>query len=97
MNLRVLDKNGSGRDSAVIAAIDRAIDLRAKYNIRVINLSLGSPIFESYTKDPLCQAVERAWSAGIFVVVAAGNEGRTTPWEQMDTEQLQARRTTRSS
>jgi serine protease AprX len=26
--------------------------------------------------DPLCQAVEAAWQAGIVVVVAAGNEGR---------------------
>jgi serine protease AprX len=48
------------------------------YNIRVINLSLGRPVRESYTLDPLCQAVERAWKAGITVVVAAGNRGRTT-------------------
>src|SRR5260370_1319062 len=31
---------------------------------------------ESYTQDPLCQAVESAWKSGIVVVVAAGNEGR---------------------
>ena len=31
---------------------------------------------EHYTLDPLCSAVERAWSAGIVVVVAAGNNGR---------------------
>jgi serine protease AprX len=42
----------------------------------VINLSLGRPVYESYTQDPLCQAVEAAWQAGIVVVVAAGNEGR---------------------
>jgi serine protease AprX len=76
INLRVLDSNGSGTDSAVIAAIDRAIQLKNQYNIRVINISLGRPVFESYKKDPLCQAVERAWSQGIVVVVAAGNEGR---------------------
>ena len=46
------------------------------YNIRVINLSLGRPVFESYTVDPLCQAVEAAWKAGIVVVTAAGNSGR---------------------
>ena len=76
INLRVLDANGQGTDSAVIAAIDRAIQLKSRYNIRVINLSLGRPVFESYTRDPLCQAVERAWKAGIVVVVAAGNQGR---------------------
>jgi serine protease AprX len=60
----------------VIAAIERAIALKNTYNIRVINLSLGRPVFESYTDDPLCQAVEAAWKAGIVVVVAAGNDGR---------------------
>ena len=76
INLRVLDANGSGSDSAVIKAIARAIELRDTFNIRVINLSVGRPVYESYTNDPLCQAVEKAWQAGIVVVVAAGNQGR---------------------
>ena len=76
INLRVLDATGSGTDSGVIAAIGQAISLKNKYNIRVINLSLGRPVFESYTKDPLCQAAEQAWAAGIVVVAAAGNSGR---------------------
>jgi serine protease AprX len=78
INLRVLDSKGVGTDSSVISAIDRAIQLKGQYNIRVMNLSLGRPVYESYTKDPLCKAVERAWKAGIVVVVAAGNEGRNT-------------------
>ena len=76
INLRVLDATGAGNDSQVIAAIQRAIQLKSTYNIRVINLSLGRPVFESYTLDPVCQAVESAWQAGIVVVVAAGNDGR---------------------
>jgi serine protease AprX len=76
INLRVLNSLGVGTDSQVIAAIQRAIQLKNTYNIRVINLSLGRPVFESYTLDPLCQAVEAAWKAGIVVVVAAGNSGR---------------------
>jgi serine protease AprX len=76
INLRVLDQNGMGTDSQVIAAIQQAIQLASQYNIRVINLSLGRPVYESYTLDPLCQAVEQAWQAGIVVVVAAGNSGR---------------------
>jgi serine protease AprX len=76
INLRVLDQNGSGTDSQVIAAIQQAIALQSTYNIRVINMSLGRPVFESYTLDPVCQAVESAWQAGIVVVVAAGNRGR---------------------
>jgi serine protease AprX len=76
VDLRALDLNGAGSDSTVIAAIQEAITLKNTYNIRVINLSLGRGIFVSYTQDPLCQAVESAWKAGIVVVVAAGNYGR---------------------
>ena len=76
INFHALDQNGQGTDSSVINAINQAIALKGKYNIRVINLSLGRPVFESYTQDPLCQAVEAAWKAGIVVVVAAGNDGR---------------------
>ncbi len=76
INLRVLDANGQGTDSALIGAIQQAIALKNTYNIRVLNLSVGRPVFESYTVDPLCQAVESAWQAGIVVVVAAGNSGR---------------------
>lgn len=76
INLRVLDENGAGTDSQVIAAIQTAIQLKSYFNIRIINLSLGRGVFENYTQDPLCQAVEAAWKAGIIVVVAAGNDGR---------------------
>src|SRR6202163_313379 len=76
INLRVLDQNGVGSDSQVIAAIEQAIALQSTYNIRVICMSLGRPVFESYTLDPVDQAVEQAWQAGIVVVVAAGNNGR---------------------
>jgi serine protease AprX len=79
VNLRVLDANGTGTDSAVIAAIQEAIALKSVYNVRIINLSLGRPVYESYKHDPLCQAVEQAWKAGIVVVVAAGNDGRYLP------------------
>jgi serine protease AprX len=79
INLRVLDANGLGSDSQVIAAIQQAIALKNTYNIRVINMSLGRPVFESYTLDPVDQAVEAAWQAGIVVVCAAGNNGRYGP------------------
>jgi serine protease AprX len=76
INLRALDQNGSGTDSTVISAIQQAIQLQSTYNIRVLNLSLGRGVFESYTLDPICQAVEAAWQSGIVVVAAAGNSGR---------------------
>ena len=76
-------RDGSGDTSDVIAAIDFAIANRIKYNIRVINLSLGHPVFESYRDDPLCAAVQRAVNQGIVVVAAAGNFGKTTDGRQV--------------
>jgi len=76
VNLRVLGADGSGRTSDVIEAVDWAVSHRGQFNIRVINLSLGHPVMESYHDDPLCQAVERAVRAGIVVVAAAGNLGQ---------------------
>src|SRR6202451_4474456 len=76
LDLRVLNQNGASNDSVVIAAIQKAVALKSQYNVRVINLSVGRPIFETCSQDPLCQAVEAAWKRGIVVVVAAGNEGR---------------------
>jgi serine protease AprX len=76
LDLRVLDQNGSSNDSLVIAAIQTAVNLRNTYNVRVINLSVGRPIYETCTLDPLCEAAEAAWNAGIVVVAAAGNLGR---------------------
>src|SRR5579863_4676309 len=69
INLRALDQNGNGTDASVINAINAAISLKKTYNIRVINLSLGRPVFEAASQDPLCLAAEAAWKAGIVVVV----------------------------
>jgi serine protease AprX len=77
VSLRVLDGRGAGYTSDVIAAIDWAVANRARFNLRVLNLSLGHPVFESYRDDPLCQAVERAVKAGLVVVASAGNFGKT--------------------
>ena len=76
VNVRVLDKNGLGTVSAVISGIQWVVANKNSNNVRVLNLSLGHPVGESYTTDPLCQAVEAAWKAGIVVVCAAGNTGR---------------------
>ncbi|HXG57152.1 MAG TPA: S8 family peptidase [Vicinamibacterales bacterium] len=74
--LKVLDGAGDGYISNVIAAIDYAIEQRARFNIRVLNLSVSAGVFESYATDPFTLAAKRAVDAGIVVVTAAGNLGR---------------------
>lgn len=78
INVRVLDNMGKGSISSVIAGLQWVIANKNAYNIRVINLSLGHPVGDSYKNDPLCQAVESAWNSGIVIVCAAGNNGRAS-------------------
>ncbi|MEW6323545.1 MAG: S8 family peptidase [Acidobacteriota bacterium] len=74
--LKALDAQGRGRISDIIAALDWAVANKAAYNIRVVNMSLGAGVFESYNTDPLTLAAKRAVDAGIVVVAAAGNLGK---------------------
>jgi serine protease AprX len=75
VGIKVLDKVGSGSLSTVIEGIQWCIDNKDSLDIRVMSMSLGSTSTESHINDPVCQAVEAAWSSGIVVCVAAGNEG----------------------
>jgi Subtilase family len=73
---KVLDGQGKGMHSDIIAAIDRAIDPNGDGDTAdaadVINLSLGGP---GSPDDPVAQAVENAIANGVVVVCAAGNDG----------------------
>ncbi|HLG58015.1 MAG TPA: S8 family serine peptidase [Vicinamibacterales bacterium] len=77
ISLKVLDAKGKGVAGDVIEAIDWAVKNSRRYNIRVINMSLGGASHQGWRDDPLCQAVERAYRAGIVVVASAGNFGKT--------------------
>jgi subtilisin family serine protease len=66
--VRVLDDTGSGDYSTIIAGIDY-VTANARSG-DVMNLSLGGP-----TSRALDDAVRRAASHGIKVVIAAGNDG----------------------
>ena len=74
--LKVLDGEGRGYVSDVIRALDFAVTSRARFNLRVINLSIGAPVLESFETDPLTLAARRAVEAGLVVVAAAGNFGK---------------------
>jgi len=58
-----------------IKGIQWVIENKEKYNISVINMSLGDFATRSYKDDPWAQAAQKAIEAGLVVVVAAGNEG----------------------
>jgi serine protease AprX len=75
VGVRVLDANGEGTYETIIQGIQWVIQNKAKYNIRVMNLSLQATVQSAYWADPLNQAVMAAWAEGIVVVTVAGNAG----------------------
>ncbi len=77
VSIKVADNTGAVDVTQVIAGIDWVVQHRNEgdLNIRVLNLSYGTDSKQGYQIDPLAAAVERAWDAGIVVVVAAGNDG----------------------
>ncbi len=76
VSLKVLDQNGQGTVSNIIAALGWVAANASKYNIRVVNMSVGARIYESYWTDPLTIATKAVTDKGIVVVAAAGNNGK---------------------
>lgn len=71
--LKVLNESGQGNASDVIAGIQWIADNYKRYNIKIVNMSIGTST--SVNNDPLVEAVEKLWDMGIIVVAAAGNNG----------------------
>jgi len=73
---KVLDRNGNGNVNCVKRAIEWVISIKEKYNIRILNISIGMFVeTNSNEQAKLVDIVEKAWDAGIVVVAAAGNNG----------------------
>jgi serine protease AprX len=79
VSVKVASADGASDVSQVIAGIDWVVAHRNDpgLNIKVLNLSYGTQSTQPTSLDPLAFAVEKAWEAGIVVVVAAGNDGFT--------------------
>ena len=75
IDLDVMDDNGVGRTSDVIAAAEWIYRNKAAYNIGVANFSLHTGAVNHFWLDPLNVAVEKLWFNGVVVVAAAGNYG----------------------
>src|SRR5216684_1758150 len=83
VNLRVLNSQGLGTVSGTLAALDWVLSNHSAYNIRVVNMSLGTPAVDSYSNDPICRAVRRLVDAGVVVAAAAGNNGKNSAGQKV--------------
>ena len=81
VSYRVLQPNGDGNHSAIIAALQHINEVNANgRNLKIhgVNLSVGYPFDPEWFacgQSPLCVEVSRLVRSGVVVVVAAGNTG----------------------
>ncbi|MGH2784474.1 MAG: S8 family peptidase [Actinomycetota bacterium] len=75
LSVKIAGSTGAADVSTLLAAMQWIVSYRSTYNIKVLNLSLGTNGTQTYRTDPLNYAVEKVWDSGIVVVVSAGNLG----------------------
>ncbi|WMC92451.1 S8 family peptidase [Kineothrix sp. MB12-C1] len=73
---KVLDENGDGNIDHMKQGIEWVLDIKDRYKIRVLNISIGIGYIDNKNRmEELVRAVDEAWDSGIVVVCAAGNMG----------------------
>lgn len=73
---KVLDRNGEGNAGSMIEAVRYVLETRRLYHTRILNISVGvGMIQDKKLEEELFSWLLKAWDAGIFVAVAAGNGG----------------------
>lgn len=72
-----VSKSGHISEKNIERGLKLVLENRERWNIRVVNISAGGDLEQSYLDNGLCQMVERCVRAGLVVVCAVGNAG----WE----------------
>ena len=75
IGLKVLDRFGNGSREDVLCAFDWIFRYMQKYNIRVVNISVGTTCKNGKEHSSLIRGVEKLWDQGLVVIAAAGNQG----------------------
>ncbi len=86
INVRVTAGDEAGmkladRYAALVQGLEWVLENRQRYNIRVVNMSVGYPLLAHRSEagarwvDPLDSALRKAAEAGLVIVAAAGNHG----------------------
>ena len=73
---KVLDGKGEGSCDAMQEALQWILQVKNRYRIRILNISVGiGDLRERYKEQRLRETLERLWDHNILVVCAAGNSG----------------------
>jgi serine protease AprX len=74
--VKISSPRGLVKERDILRGLRWIIDNHARFNIRVINLSVGGDDYSNDPNHPLHIAVRQLTDVGIVVVAAAGNHGR---------------------
>lgn len=73
---KVLDERGDGSTEAMLEGLEWVLEVREKYHIRILNISVGIGTMDQPEKELVLQdKIDQVWDSGILVVCAAGNKG----------------------
>jgi serine protease AprX len=78
-----VSEQGRITEANIARGVRWVIENRERYNIRILNISLGGDADVSSRDNPVDQAAEEAVRAGIVVIAAAGNSGCTDDHQTM--------------
>lgn len=76
IGLKILDRLGNGSTEQVLQAFLWILKNRERYNIRVVNISVGTTCRTACDHKALIEGVDQLWDEGLVVVAAAGNQGQ---------------------
>lgn len=84
VGVKVLDDDGGGSTTDIRSGLRWVYDNRERYNIKVVNMSLGGGFFTSINQvggDIVLTEVRRLEAAGITVVSAGGNSFKNNEYQ----------------
>lgn len=70
-----LARTGRITEQNIEDGLEWILSNRAKYNIKIVNISAGGDFEQSYLHDSLSQMVEECVSQGLTIICAVGNAG----------------------
>ncbi len=75
--VKVSSPRGQVKERDILRGLRWILDTHRRFNVRVVNLSVGGDDLSADPEHPLHWAVRRLTEAGIAVVAASGNHGTT--------------------
>lgn len=72
---KILDYSGNGKKDSLLQSFRWLLECHKKYDIRIVNISVGTTCSSKSDHRLLIEGVEALWDAGLTVVAAAGNQG----------------------